>query len=243
MNDVAIVKEGWLHKRGQCPRGRPGARVPSGPAAPQWPGAAWAVAARRVRPPWAPGPSWTSPGALWGPMSPWPGGHGLAGPPGWGRVPWAGVQPVEWLSGWGRGREEPPAFLEGSEDTGAGPRPGALAARGAARGLLRAEQGCLAWPGASLGPGCRREGAPCHPVARLGAGLCWSCRAGWPGAPSASPLLTHVALCPGRGSVRSWWDGSVGLGPSPSGPACPTALCCLAAGGGGLDRPPVQVPG
>ena len=163
MNDVAIVKEGWLHKRGQCPRGRPGARVPSGPAAPQWPGAAWAVAARRVRPPWAPGPSWTSPGALWGPMSPWPGGHGLAGPPGWGRVPWAGVQPVEWLSGWGRGREEPPAFLEGSEDTGAGPRPGALAARGAARGLLRAEQGCLAWPGASLRPGCRREGGSVPP--------------------------------------------------------------------------------
>lgn len=27
MNDVAIVKEGWLHKRGQCPRGRVGAGV------------------------------------------------------------------------------------------------------------------------------------------------------------------------------------------------------------------------
>lgn len=26
MSDVAIVKEGWLHKRGQCPRGRVGAR-------------------------------------------------------------------------------------------------------------------------------------------------------------------------------------------------------------------------
>lgn len=24
MNDVAVVKEGWLHKRGQCPRGQPG---------------------------------------------------------------------------------------------------------------------------------------------------------------------------------------------------------------------------
>lgn len=32
MNDVAIVKEGWLHKRGQCPRGRGGAGVRRWPA-------------------------------------------------------------------------------------------------------------------------------------------------------------------------------------------------------------------
>lgn len=92
--------------------------------------------------------SWTlldRPGCALGPSVPtagraWPRGTSRAGTCALGRR-----AAREWLPGWGRGREEPPAFLEGSEDAGAGPRPGALVARGAARGLLRAGQGCLAW--------------------------------------------------------------------------------------------------
>lgn len=72
---------------------------------------------------------------------------------------WSPCGPASTVAAWlgpsgGRGPAASlPAFLEGSEDTGARPRPGSLAARGAARGLLRAGQCYLAWPSARLRPG------------------------------------------------------------------------------------------
>lgn len=115
MNDVAIVKEGWLHKRGQCPRGRVGAGVLE---------LACGLSLGRH-------------------------GDRLARALG-RRAPAASL----------------PAFLEGGEDTGARPRPGSLAARGTARGLLRAGQSCWAWPGACLRPGLGGGGHLHHPGAR-----------------------------------------------------------------------------
>lgn len=114
-----------------------------------------------------------------------------------------------------------PAFLEGSEDTGAHPRPGSLAARGTARGLLRAGQSCLAWPGACLRPGLWGGGALHHPGAQLGACLCWSSELPELRASPASPVRTHRALRPGRGLVGPGGAGAVAL--SPGFVALPTA--------------------
>lgn len=191
MNDVAIVKEGWLHKRGQCP---------------------------------------------WG----WARGRGLSG--GVGRFGPAG--PVAaWLgpSGGRATAASLPAFLEGSEDTGARPRPGSPAARGAARGLLRAGQSYLAWPGARLGPGLwggvGRGGVPHQPGA-------------WPGCVCAgaasrpSPVQPRLSACSEpcarggpwrglvRGEMRPW---PLGRSPLPRSP--------LWFGGGewGVDRLHVQL--
>ena len=140
-----------------------------------------------------------------------------------------------------------PAFLEGSEDTGARPRPGSLVACGTARGLLRAGQSCWAWPSACLRPGL--GGGPCTPRGPGMGRVCAGVASAEPSACPASPVHTDGALCPGRGLA-----GPSRAGPMPLAPcfvAWPAAPCpqppdpqpCLLLREGmwGMDRLPVQV--
>lgn len=114
------------------------------------------------------------------------------------------------------------AFLEGSEDTGARPRPGSLAARGAARGLLRAGQCYLAWPSARLRPGLWGGvgvggSAPTRGPAPVC--LCWTCEPSEPSARPASAVRGLRALRPGRGLAGPGVTGHVALAPRPQPPA------------------------
>ena len=105
--------------------------------------------------------------------------------------------------------------------TGARPRPGTLVAQGTARGLLRAGQGWQAWPGASLSWAVGRRGLR---TARGPACGRLTLVLPGPGPCPACPLLAHV---PREGLSGSWWDGSLGPGPLPCGPA---ASCPIEAG-------------
>lgn len=88
MNDVAIVKEGWLHKRGGCHRAGPGAGSRAGLwASLQVVGAlaAWGAGSPSLLEgeglPRAPG---LAQGSVWAQCLPWCSGHSLVGPLGGG---------------------------------------------------------------------------------------------------------------------------------------------------------------
>lgn len=216
MNDVAIVKEGWLHKRGQCPRASPAEGPELGP---------WLFRGRGWTGLWLPGlrglPGlWEQPRGGSRAQGP----HGLrntrpSGPPGWEHTPQAGVQPPGRGCGWG----EPPAFLEGSEDWG----PSKAWHAGGPGHCLRAPEGRAGLAGLAQGqswPGCGQEGAPhC-----LGPGVGRACTgaARLPGLPPAQPApCLPMCPCAQGGALGKLVGWSLVPGASPCSPVCLTAFC------------------
>lgn len=221
MNDVAIVKEGWLHKRGQCPRGL-GLGPGSGAGLQasfrwrvlQWP--RW-LSARPAGWEGPPGPAQVS---VQGPVSPmvcraWP-----------CETPWAGDMRSEaqhvacpaggeataWLGLVGREATVPPSLLSWK----------AVRTLGLVQGLAHWRPGALPEGSAGQGRAGRLGLSP-----GCGTCLCWS----WLTlVPSQPPLSSRPQPC-AQGGARA---GAVGMGAEASAPhlpALPTACS---------PRPPAQ---
>ena len=199
MNDVAIVKEGWLHKRGQCLRALPA----EGPELGPWLLGGWGGLGCGC---WACGASLdsgSSPGAVPGPRVPTAcRTQGPQGLPGGNTHPRLVCSRLAEAAG---GENHPLSWK--AARTGAHPRPGTLVAQGTARGLLRAGQGWRAWPRASLGRAVGRRGL-CTAWGPVWGGLalvqpgCLACP------PPSLPPACPCAPVPREGLSGSWWDGA-----------------------------------